>query len=275
MGAIIMKLNTDDAHSATLEASNSRRGGCQCERNYRKLMFVHARNYLMIGILAGMGPKSTGPFVDQVIASFQSITGAQNDIDFPPMVIYSLPTPFYVDRPIDHSLMQKTICSGLKKLESWGASFIAMPCNSAHQYFDNLQKSISIPLLNMIDLTLDACPQSDKKITIMGTRTTLGSQLFQGGLNKIHCKYEVHPHWQEKIDAMILNVKSKTGLKSAVSIWEELTHSFLEADIDTIVLACTDLNVVLKDIHTQFRIIDASKCLSEAIVHKWLTFSPP
>ena len=95
----------------------------------------------MIGILAGMGPKSTGPFIDQVISAFQSITGVKNDIDFPPMMIYSLPTPFYLDRPIDHKLMERTICNGLKKLESCGSSFIAMPCNTAHLYFEKLQNA--------------------------------------------------------------------------------------------------------------------------------------
>ena len=103
---------------------------------------------MMIGILAGMGPKSTGPFVDQVISAFQRLTGAKDDIDFPPMLIYSLPTPFYVDQPVDHTLMQKTISTGLKKLEEWGASFIAMPCNTAHLYFSELQQGVRIPLLN-------------------------------------------------------------------------------------------------------------------------------
>ena len=35
----------------------------------------------MIGILAGMGPKSTGPFVDQVVDAFQTLSGAKDDID--------------------------------------------------------------------------------------------------------------------------------------------------------------------------------------------------
>ena len=69
----------------------------------------------LIGILGGMGPKSTGPFVDQVVFQYQAIAGAKDDVDFPPMLIYSLPTPFYLDRPIDHKLMEETICSGLKK----------------------------------------------------------------------------------------------------------------------------------------------------------------
>jgi len=56
----------------------------------------------MIGILAGMGPKSTGPFVDTVVTGCQTIYGAKHDMDFPHMMIYSCPTPFYMDRPIDH-----------------------------------------------------------------------------------------------------------------------------------------------------------------------------
>jgi len=55
----------------------------------------------MIGILAGMGPKSTGPFIDQLVFQFQEIIGAKNDIDFPHIMIYSLPTPFYANGSID------------------------------------------------------------------------------------------------------------------------------------------------------------------------------
>jgi hypothetical protein len=63
-------------------------------------------------------------FIDQLINEYQIITGAKNDIDFPRIMIYSLPTPFYIDRPLDHALMQKTICEGLKKLESSEVLFI-------------------------------------------------------------------------------------------------------------------------------------------------------
>ncbi len=55
------------------------------------------------------------------------------------MMIYSLPTPFYIDRPINHELMKETIIDGLQKLESTGVNFIAMPCNSAHIYFKELK----------------------------------------------------------------------------------------------------------------------------------------
>ena len=56
----------------------------------------------LIGILAGMGPRSTAPFLDLVIDECQLQYGAKYDEEFPHMMVYSLPTPFYIDRPINH-----------------------------------------------------------------------------------------------------------------------------------------------------------------------------
>lgn len=223
----------------------------------------------MIGILAGMGPKSTGPFVDQVVSAFQRLTGAKNDIDFPPMMIYSLPTPFYVDRPIDHTLMEKTICAGLQKLEDCGASFIAMPCNTAHLYFSQLQQCIGIPLLNIVTATLDRLPESIGKITILGTRPTIESGIYQKGLEHAHLKLVLEATWQKKIDDLILSIKSADSFKRPAQLWEELANDLQKAGVDTVVLACTDLNVILQSTSSPFKIIDSSLCLAEEIVKTW------
>lgn len=223
----------------------------------------------MIGILAGMGPKSTGPFIDQVVASFQLLMGAKNDMDFPPMMIYSLPTPFYIDRPIDHKLMEKTIREGLKKLEACGATFIAMPCNTAHLYFSELQHCLRVPLLNIVNATLEQVPRSAKKIAILGTRPTLESKIYQKGLESAHLNYVLDPSWQGMVDQMISSIKTSASFEKAMGIWEELSNNFREAEIDTIILACTDLSAVLKTVHSSFQIIDSSLCLAETIVKKW------
>lgn len=223
----------------------------------------------MIGILAGMGPKSTGPFLDQLISHFQMITGAKNDIDFPPMMIYSLPTPFYLDRPIDHTLMEKTICQGLKKLEACGTSFIAMPCNTAHVYFERLQTCIDIPLLNMIDITVKCLPPSVKKLTIFGTSATIDSQIYQKKLQKLKREYLLYPQWQEKIDALITYIKKDPDLKNALLIWETLSKQLHEEGVDAILLVCTDLNLLFEQLTIPFQIIDSSACLAKAIVNTW------
>lgn len=222
----------------------------------------------MIGILAGMGPKSTGPFIDQVVSSFQEMTGAKNDIDFPPMMIYSLPTPFYVDRPLDHGLMEKAICAGLKKLEACGVSFIAMPCNVAHLYFSKLQQCLQVPLLNIVEATLESFSTSNCCIAILGTCQTLESGIYQ---KRIGCQYNVaiDSSWQKKVDELLISIKTSPDFERPFHLWEDLSQSLQRAKVDTIILACTDLNVLFKKIHAPFQIVDSSACLAEAIVRKW------
>jgi aspartate racemase len=200
------------------------------------------------------------------------MTGAKNDIDFPPMLIYSLPTPFWLDRPIDHQLMEKTISEGLQKLERCGVGFIAMPCNTAHLYFSTLQASIGVPLLNIIDVTLHAIPRLVKKVAIVGTRPTVDSQLFQTGLKEAGLAYVHYPHWQQKIDTMILSVKRESDIQTALGFWEGLARDFLQEGVDAILLVCTDLNVIFKNTSVPFHIIDSASCLAKSIVHQWLQF---
>jgi len=123
----------------------------------------------IIGILAGMGPRSTAPFVDMLVDECQRQYGVRYDIDFPPMLIYALPTPFYVDRPIDHAALEAAIVAGLRKLADSGVAFVAMPCNSAHIYFEQQAAGIHVPLLNMIDLALGALPAASN--TLRGEKT--------------------------------------------------------------------------------------------------------
>ena len=50
----------------------------------------------LVGILVGMGARSTAPFIDSIVTLCQVQYGAKYDIEFPHKMIYSLPAPFYV-----------------------------------------------------------------------------------------------------------------------------------------------------------------------------------
>lgn len=217
----------------------------------------------MIGILAGMGPKSTGPFVDTVVAECQTIYGAKHDMDFPHIMIYSCPTPFYMDRPIDHEAMKKAIIEGAQKLESTGASFIAMPCNTAHLYFDELQQSLSIPILNIVDETLQAIPENTKRVALLATEATVQDGIYQDGIAKRNIEYIHHETWQEMINQIITCIKSGE-IEKAHELWNALVLQLRE-EVDTAIIACTDLNVVaIEDF------VDSAQCLAKAVVRMYV-----
>lgn len=224
----------------------------------------------LIGILAGMGPRSTAPFIDLVIDECQRLYGAKYDDEFPKMMIYSLPTPFYIDRQINHELMKKTIIEGLKKLESTGVEFIAMPCNSAHIYFEELKESINIPLLNIVEETAKNLPTASQRVTLFSTSSTYESSIYQNGIIDRGHEFVFNEEWQVKLNNLIQNIKINKGNKKNIDIWNNLIKDAEKESVENIVIAYTDLNAVLEESPNSINIIDSSKCLAESVVRKYL-----
>ncbi|GAA5417817.1 broad specificity amino-acid racemase RacX [Paraliobacillus ryukyuensis] len=223
----------------------------------------------MIGILAGMGPKSTGPFVDKVVEECQQIYGAVNDIDFPHMMIYSCPTPFFINKPLDHTAMEGAIIEGARRLEKTGVDFIAIPCNTAHIYFKKINASLSIPTLNMVDETINKLPTATKKVAVLATQQTIESNIFQNKLTIAGFESVDLSREQHKVDQIIKHIK--TGeINTAQQLWLEVSTNLAEK-VDTAIIACTDLNVIIDHEEAPFPLVDSSTSLAQAIVSRYLS----
>lgn len=134
----------------------------------------------LIGILAGMGPRSTAPFIDMVVTECQRQYGARDDIEFPKIMICSQPAPFYEDRPVDHDVLEAAIRVGLEDLERTGADLLAIACNTAHVYFPSLTEAVKPPLLDMVSLTAEAMPAAAGTLGLIAARPTVESEIYQG-----------------------------------------------------------------------------------------------
>ncbi len=219
-----------------------------------------------IGILGGMGPRSTAPFLTMVIDECQAQYGASNDEEFPPIIIFSLPTPFYVDKPIDHDRMKERIIAGLQELEATGVAFISMPCNFAHQYWQDLQASIGIPLLNMISEAANRLDLSHPRVAIIGTAFTIASKIYEEPLvNRGFTVVDTSPV-QSLVNEVIKGIKLGSHMNGQ---WQKILDYLQEQRTEQIVLACTDLNVL--PIHSsKITIVDATRILAETTVIKYV-----
>jgi aspartate racemase len=224
----------------------------------------------LIGVLAGMGPRSTAPFIDMLVDECQRQYGARYDIDFPPMLIYSLPTPFFVDRPIDHAALEAAVGAGLRKLEESGVAFIATPCNSAHIYFEQLASKLGVPLLNIVDEALGALPLASRVVALLATSPTVESRLYQDAIERAGARVLAGEAWQTRVDALILAIKSSADRAEACALWRDLIGGLEAAGADTLLLACTDLNAVSATADTRLSLVDATRCLAQATIRTWL-----
>lgn len=223
-----------------------------------------------IGILAGMGPRSTAPFIDLVVTECQRQYGARHDIDFPKMLICSQPAPFYEDRPIDHPALEAAIRGGLQHLEAAGCDFLAIACNTAHIYYRQLAASVRVKLLNIVELGVAALPGDARRVALLAARPTAESGIFQAAIRARELEL-TEPAWQNDIDRLLGATRDTTDPAVFARHWGGLLDQATRAGADTVLVACLDLSGVIHHAPTRLAIVDAARCLAGGIVAEWRT----
>ena len=220
----------------------------------------------MIGILAGMGPFSTGLFLGRVLEQCERQYGAQQDDSFPPMLIASWPTPLQPEHPTDARQMVTALTAGLRTLEGAGVSFIGIACNTAHAYFPALRATVTRPLLNMVQLAVDALPPQATRVAVVCSRDTAASGIYRTALGARGVT-SVELPWQAEVDSLI--GAARLTPDTVQRRFEELERLAIGASADHLVIACLDLSAAISSIPKRLPTTDSSQALASGLVRHW------
>lgn len=223
-----------------------------------------------VGIIGGLGPGATSKFYLELIYLCQKF----NKINRPKILIYSVPIPYNIEKSaiISGKDIEKCIpllLDSAKKLENAGADFLVMPCNSLHIFIEDIKKSIKIPVLSIISETVKFL--RDRKITkvgIISTEITNRKNLYGKSFLKNDIKEIFPDHFQQKkigkiIHNLVLNKICNNDRKELLKIID----SFNKKRIKNIVLACTDLQLLVQS-HPKLKIHDTMGIFLDAVVRE-------
>ncbi|HHD7482186.1 TPA: aspartate/glutamate racemase family protein [Klebsiella oxytoca] len=224
-----------------------------------------------IGVLAGMGPRSTAPFIDMLVTDCQVGYGAKYDMDFPEMHIISLPTPFWPGKKINNNEMIAALQHGIAELVKANVSLIAIPCNLAHCYFAEMKEvSSGIPLLHIADSALETLPAEVNRVAILATEPTLEAGFYQA---------QIKASGKEVFDSQMLRsaTTSLIGLVKAkgfrdpdvLAEWNNLMSMVGNNQVDALLIACTDLSPLMTRDSFSFVIVDTAASLSRATIKNY------
>ena len=234
-----------------------------------------------IGVLAGMGPKSTSPFVDALVTACQKNLGCKYDDDFPPIMILSWPTPFRLDGDGDFyaSSMTDSIKKGFQKLIDSSVDILCMPCNSAHVYLpqNGPERPEHVKWISIVNATAKNIPNTTNKIILWATYNTSRSGIYQKELkNRLDEKLTVLQ--QRQVDRIISMVKEGNIVEAGQIITQLIQNMGEEQNDATLILvACTDITVALLSLGAisegqgtfrlnQVRFVDSTLCLASEVV---------
>lgn len=217
-----------------------------------------------VGILGGMGPAATIDLMQRILDR----TPAGGDEDHIRMLVDNNPkVPSRIDYLI-HGRGENplpVIADMARSLQTQGADFLAMPCNTAHLFAEELSAAVSIPLVNMIEVTAAQTTEFDR-IGLLASSAVTGAGLYE---NAISAEVIV-PESQDQSVLMdvILAVKAGNLDDSHRNTFAELAGKIVEQGAQTLVVACTELSVIVSEMDLKVSVLDAADCLAEAVVRE-------
>ncbi len=217
-----------------------------------------------VGILGGVGPLASCYLYERIIKN----TKASIDQEHVNLIINShAEIPNRTDYLLDNSNKSPIpyIERDLKELESLGVDFIVMNCNTAHNFYDYLSKTISVPLLNLISLTVNSIDKSNKKIGIMATHGTNKGELYQQELIKNGFIPITPP---KDIQSKIMNIidEVKEGKEIDIEYFLNIIKYFKDNDCDNVILGCTELSILRDKFNLNEYYVDPVEVVSREII---------
>lgn len=227
-------------------------------------------NVSTIGVLGGMGPQATNHFCRLIT----TLTPATCDQEHIPVVSFNNSR---IPSRLDAVLRGATsplpeLIKSARVLQDAGADFIVMPCNSAHFYIDELQQEVTIPILDMVEHTVEYVAQNlphVQKVGILASSATIESRLYLHPFLKhdIGLLTPLPSHQRTVMDAIFGEDGIKAGkLDEPREALNTVADTLLECGAEAILGGCTEVSLAFENEAHTFTFIDPLRIMAQVSI---------
>ena len=216
----------------------------------------------MIGILGGMGTQAGLDFCNKLAILYRG----KIDQEYPLFVLFNksnipgrpesigVQTKSLSNKTTNkkskrkYSLVLKSLLNGCNVLKKSKCKFIVIPCNTAHYWYDDLQKKINLPIINMPKEVFNYTKKNCKKNSSIGLLATEGT-LKTGVYNKFFDKrYNlIYPNTLNQKNSVNKTIKLvKMGkVKMASRTIQPAINYLIKKKCKKIILGCTEIPIAI------------------------------
>jgi len=219
-----------------------------------------------VGILGGMGPEATILIMQKLLAAVK----ARDDADHLPLIVDQNPQ---VPSRIRH-LIEGTgedpgpvLADMARRLVAGGAEALAIPCNTAHHYAPMVRQAVSVPLLDMVALSVEHAAglvAPGGKVGILASPAVRKVGLFDGalaqrGLTAIYATDET------AMLAAIRQIKANGPQPEARQTLQVASKDLADRGASVQLVACTEFSLIAASVAQGVLAFDTLDVLVRAI----------
>lgn len=218
-----------------------------------------------IGILGGLSPESTATYYEYITREY---TKRYGDYSYPEIIIYSVNFQQFMNWQNQDrwDLATEKLVKAFEALERAGADFGIIASNTMHFVFDEVQREIQIPLINIIEATAQAIQKEGvETVGLLGTVFTMSKDFYKAGLEKRGITTLVPDRKDQKFVNGVIYEELVRGLIKPESRqgYVKVVKKLKEMGARGIVLGCTEIPFLIKEEDCGVRLYDTTRIHAE------------
>ncbi len=200
-----------------------------------------------VGVLGGMGPGASIDFMSKVVA----LTPAERDQEHIRMLVDH--NPKVPDRRVanddDRQSVEHVLAEMAERLQTAGADFLVVPCNTAHDFLHTAIKRSNIPFLHIVDETIAAVRQmfpDRSSVGLMAIDNCLQAGMYQKAIGETGLTLQLLPA-SKQADFMeaVFEIKRCNDYSEYTERMRGLAEILVSQGADVIVAGCTEVPLVI------------------------------
>ena len=199
----------------------------------------------MIGILGGMGTQAGLDFCNKLAV----LNRGKTDQKYPLFILYNKSNiPKRPENLKKYYNVLKSLIAGCNLLKKNKCKFIVMPCNTAHYWYDDLQKKIKIPIISIpkeVYLHTKKTCKKNSKIGILCTEATLKTNIYNRYFNKNFKLISPEKSLQKKYVNKAIKYVKLGKVKEAEKAIRPAVNYLMKIKCKKIILGCTELPIAI------------------------------
>ena len=220
-----------------------------------------------LGLIGGMSWVSTGIYYERINRIVQRRAAPMASA---PMLIESLDfcQLYALSEERDWQRASGILIESAKRLEGAGAEALVIGANSMHKLYDEVSASVDIPILHIADYVGKALKRSGKRsAALIGTRNVMTESFYRKRL--VAHGIDLLPPDMDNVEALdrIIYDELMVGkvTRDAQRAMKTIITNKSQEGADSIVLACTELNLVVDVDANVLPVFDSTRIHCEAV----------
>mgnify|MGYP000664745911 FL=1 len=199
----------------------------------------------MIGILGGMGTQAGLDFCNKLA----KLNRGKLDQKYPMFILYNKSN--IPERPKNlkkYNNVLNALVDGCKMLQRNKCKFIVMPCNTAHFWYDDVQKKMDVPILSIPKEVYKNTKKNiskNSKIGLLATEATLNNNIYHKFFLKDYDLISPNKNLQKNSVNKAITLVKKGRVKEAEKILRPAVNQLIKKKCKKIILGCTELPIAI------------------------------